>query len=502
MPNRIEVSRRAVLGGIALAPLATLPFAAGAQGSAPPNILLVFPDQHRFDWLSGQDDIPVATPNIDRLAGRGVRFAKAYCSSPLCAPSRAGLLNGAEYDACGVDGNWADYPVEREGYFAKLRERGYHVAACGKLDLSKGSRTIGLDGREHLADWGLSDMVNCGGKLDAVAKWEAKKTPQEPYMAYLDAKDLAAIHAEDIGLRGFDPDDMTDYYAQTFPTPLEDEDYQDNWIGRTALTLMERFPAGAPWHLMVNFTGPHDPMDITRSMEGSARGRAFRPPVESTLLTPEVHTEIRENYAAMVENIDRWLGLFVAELERRGELDNTIIVFSSDHGEMLGDHDRWAKSYPYEPSVCVPLVIAGPGVAARPGSDALVSLIDLGATFCEYAGADRPDGMTAKSLRPLLEGATDTHRELAHSGLFGWRMVTDGRYKLIAGFDPAWAKNPNSRLDTAELPLILFDLDADPTELRDIAAEQPEIVARLQAALLPRNPDPDWGIPLKLRAAK
>jgi len=194
----------------------------------------------------------------------------------------------------------------------------------------------------------------------------------------------------------------------------------------------------------------------------------------------------------MVENLDRWVGIFVEELKRRGEYENTIIVFSSDHGEMLGDHNRWAKNVPYEASIGVPLIVGGPGIKVR-RSDALVSMIDIGATFVDYAGAERPDGMTARSFRPLLEGKTEKHRDYVSSGLFNWRMVADGRFKLVQGFDPKISQRGASVPKGTPLPTILFDLKLDPLETKNYAAAEPEVVERLAKLLPERNPDPEFG---------
>lgn len=441
-----------------------------------PNLLFFFPDQLRFDWIHNPQ-LPVHTPNLDVLAARGVRFAKAYCTSPLCAPARASLVAGRDYDACRVPTNGDNYPLDQDTYYRRLRAAGYHVAACGKLDLNKGVLDQGIDGRRHMADWGFDDMINCGGKGDAVRNWQKTKTPHEPYMAFLAGRGLADAHAADIRARG-GGGGSGQHYAKTYLSPLPEDAYQDNWIGNTGLELLRRVPAGKPWHLMINFAGPHDPLDVTARMKEAVKDRQFSPPQDSTQLTAEVHNQIRQNYTAMVENIDRWVGIYIDELKRRGEFENTIFVFSSDHGEMLGDHNRWAKNVPYEPSVCVPLIVSGPGIKPR-HSNALVSVPDLAATFLDYARARPTSKMTAQSLRPLLEGRTNDHRQYVTSGLYDWRLVSDGRYKLIRGFDPRLPKPVRSQPENATDLLLLIDLQNDPGEKMNIAAANPKIVARL-----------------------
>lgn len=489
-----RITRRSAVGMIMMAPLVANAGSVRKRRDGRPNLLFILPDQHRFDWLSGYPDNPIRTPNLDSLAVRGVRFEKAYCAAPVCAASRACLASGREYDECGVGTNGEDYPIAQTTYYEKLRDAGYWVASSGKLDLSKAGFDEGLDGRNHMVAWGFSDMVNCAGKGDAVFQWGKFKTPYEPYMLYLAGRGMADQYAADIGGRGGGHSFGPSEYRKVYPSPLSDEDYQDNWIGRTGLELMSRFPSDRPWHLVVNFAGPHDPEDITLRMEKTVRDRILPPPDSSTQLTPEIHNAIRQNYTAMVENIDRWVGLYADELRRRGEWENTVIVFSSDHGEMLGDHDRWGKNVPYEGSLCVPLIVAGPDIKHR-RSKALISLIDIGATFLDYAKADEPAGMTARSFRPLLEGSTDTHRAHVNSGLLNWRLVTDGRYKLIRGFDPQQTKNHGSVPRGANAPQLLYDLERDPREERNFAESEPAVVARLEKHFLPRNPDPSFGVP-------
>ena len=156
---------------------------------------------------------------------------------------------------------------------------------------------------------------------------------------------------------------------------------------------------------------------------------------------------------------------------------------------MLGDHNRWGKSVPYDPSVGVPLTIAGPGVRRRFVSDALVSTMDLAATFLEYANLPRPAKMDSRSFKPLLDGKTSAHREYVLSGLGQWQLVFDGRYKFIRGFDPAAARRKRAKRqgrgqgERETGPLLLFDLENDPLENVNIADKAPAIVKRLSRIL-------------------
>ena len=457
----------------------------GPAAAAPPNILLFFPDQLRYDWTGANPDLALRMPHLDKLAARGVTFSNCYCASPLCAPSRACLAAGVEYDKCGVPDNSKNYPLDLVTHYTLLRGGGYHVMGCGKFDLHKPEPSWGVEGRHLLAEWGFSDGIDSAGKWDAI-RWGMEE-PCDPYTAHLHAHGQAETHHNDFLKRR-----EIGAFAATFPTPLAEEFYCDNWIGGQGLRLLREAPRGKPWYLAVNFAGPHEPVDITRRMDEFYRGVDFPQPDRSTEFTPEKHVEIRRNYAAMIENLDQWLGRFTDEIAARGELDNTIIVFSSDHGEMLGDHNLWMKRLPQQASVGVPLVAAGPGIREGAVSEALVSVMDLAATFLDYSGGDysagaAPERMDSRSLRPVLEGTSASHREFLLSGLDPWRCVTDGRLKLVRGYAGGRAASGAGLKPYAEAheaaPPMLFDIRADPFENNNLAERFPADVARLTDVL-------------------
>jgi arylsulfatase A-like enzyme len=320
--------------------------------------------------------------------------------------------------------------------------------------------------------WGFSDMINNCGKGDGQAAYlQQPAGPKDPYYAYLDslAPPQGRICADDLAYRYAIRDERL--WGATEPCPLDDEHYCDNWIARNGLELLDRSPHDKPWYLAVNFDGPHPPMDITRSMQGRFRGPervidGFRQPVDYQGPFPaEQHLRIRQNYAAMIENVDRWLGVYIERLRERGELDNTLIIYSSDHGEMLGDHGRWGKSVPYQPSAGVPLICSGPGVAQGARCNALSSMIDVTATFLDFGDTAPAPDMQGASLRALLESPAAEHHDHVRSALGNWRFVQDRRYKLIEGFGD----------DT-----LLVDREKDPWELENVAARMPSVVEQLR----------------------
>lgn len=353
-----------------------------------------------------------------------------------------------------------------------MRAAGYRVAACGKNDLHKGRRWCGLDGwTPLLGQLGFTEAVDQSGKMDAAQNgWPQ---PQDSYAAYLHRLGLMQTHFADYKRRR----EEATYPTATWPSPLSREHYTDDFCGRMALRLLDGLPVGQLWHLWVNFPGPHDPFDPPLELQRLYDGVEFPGPVGPPTAEAD-HQQIRRNYAACIEGLDQWVGWIIDAIQRRGELDDTIIVFSSDHGEMLGDLGRWNKSQPFEPSVRVPLIVAGPDIATGKTSESLVELCDLAATMLDLAGAASLRDSDSRSLVPILHGQSDRHRDATVSALGKWRMITDGRWKLV---------------ETEGAPLQLFDLHADPTEVANLVSreEHAGLIAALRDSLAQEHSEPN-----------
>jgi len=434
--------------------------------SVRPNILLIFPDQHRGDWLGNNSKIPLKTPNLNRLMKQGVNFTNAITPSPLCAPARACLASGMDYHNCKVPDNNHNMPLEMTTFYSLLRDSGYHVLGSGKFDLHKSDLEWGLDGKRLIVEWGFSDGTDNEGKYDGMKSGES--VPKGPYIKYLDDVGLRKKHVEDYKKRKSDHA----YDAETL-SPLSDECYSDNWIGRNTLSLLSEAPEGSPWFMQVNFNGPHEPYDITRSMSQLYSNVEF-----STTNDEKIHSKNHiqnkyRSYAAMIENIDSWIGTFIQTIVERGELENTIIVYASDHGEMLGEKNIWGKCVPFHPSVHVPLIISGPHYQKNATCNEPVTLLDLTSTFLEAAGIDIPTNMDSRSLSPLLNRNPVRTRSIVTSALsrknqvFPWRMVFDGRYKFIEWNGKKY----------------LYDLTNDPDEKDNLATVLVDISTELEKRL-------------------
>jgi len=479
----MKMNRRAFLktAGAGLSALVTLDRVVATGGHSRPNILFFYPDQHRFDWTSMNSELPDITPNLRRLAKRGVHFTNALSPSPVCAPSRACLASGKTYANCGVASNGHPYPLLQTTFYSLLREAGYQVFGCGKFDLDKPGKSWGIDGKHQrkgkpslLEAWGFSDGIDNAGKHDGVNAYKNLNKP-EPYFAFLKNRNLVDAHIKNFKTLDHD-------YAG--PSIMPDDAYCDNWIANNGLNFIRSVPRTKPWFIQVNFNGPHPPMDITKSMYEKWKDTTFPPPRAGK---PNDLSAKRRNYGAMIHNIDRWLGIFQDELKRRGEFENTLIVYCSDHGEMLGDRGMGGKSKPFHPSVCVPLVIAGPAIRKNLLCNKPVETLDLTATFLDYAGIPIPEDMDSRSLRPFLDGQRELPRTYATSSLGGWSLVFDGRYKLIA----TRLKEKKSNEIESTPRLTLYDLKSDPEERNDIHDQHPDIVARLRPLLPPVAPYTD-----------
>ena len=447
-----------------------------------PNILFFFSDQHRGDWMPydrpvrerlGVSALELNMPNIRGMMDRGVSFSSAYSPAPVCAPARACLASGRRYRSCRVYQNNVNYDPALPSFYRLLREDGYFVTGVGKFDLNKADLDWGDGFHDTLKRMGFSNAWDSEGKMDVV--WAALAGKPGPYGRMLKQAGLLDEYVDDMLARG-----CTDR-----PTPLSAEYYADNWIGERSLELISQLPQKQPWFMQINFSGPHDHWDVTREMKQAMADRVFPPAADCP--DPTENLGVRQNYAAMIENIDRIIGSCIAALDDRKLLDNTILIYGSDHGEMMGDHGRYGKSRGEQGAVHIPLVIDASRLGGRQGvnSGALVELQDLAATILDYAGVAPREEMDSLSLRGVVEGQTEQVRAFAISELItpnrggplhSFAAITDGKWKLIMEVDR---------------PDRLYDLEADPFECRDTAQEYPGQMERLRQAFAEQSERPN-----------
>ncbi|WP_167577414.1 sulfatase [Ammoniphilus sp. YIM 78166] len=442
-----------------------------------PNVLFIMTDQLRSDFLGYMGADFVRTPNLDRLASRGMVFTNCFTNSPLCAPARIGLAAGVNPGRLGALTNASYLPPHVPTFYQRFRDNGYRVGVVGKLDLAKPDPYNGRYGdRPRVYQWGFTHPEEVEGKMHA----GLFPTPQGPYGFYLQDKGLYDAFYEDYQQRR-----RTGFSLECEDSVLPTEAFADSYIGRRAATWIDNVPEDFPWFYFVSFVGPHDPYDpptaYAERYRGSEMPEAIKPALEGKpgwvhrrVKTEDAEKilETRRQYCASIEAIDDHIGMIMDSLERRGMLENTYIIFTSDHGEMIGDHGMYTKQVAYEPSIRIPLIIAGPNIEAGRISEALVELIDLNETSCDLVNLP-PDGRLRDSLSfiHVLKGQGNQHRSDIVTCGDNFQCIRTEQYKYI--------HNVN---DIPEL----YDLQNDPNETVNIAPEHPDMVKELSRKLTKR----------------
>lgn len=428
---------------------------AAAAADSRPNILWICTDQQRWDTIRSLGNEHIRTPHIDRLVASGVSFENAYCQSPICTPSRAGFLTGMYPSAVHGCMNGNDIWDGAAPLVTKtLADAGYDCGLSGKFHLSSAQGRI-----EPRVDDGYRVFHWSHHPHDDWSEGHA-------YVDWLESQgqDYGSVYKK----LGYIPS----RYHQT------------TWCADRAIDFM-REQRAQPWLFSLNCFDPHSPFDppqewLDHYPEADMPGPLFR---ESDLANQDRLKEVnfqrtarrpeemnaksyQAKYYAMIELIDQNVGRMLDALEASGQIDNTVVIFTSDHGETLGDHGLLLKGCRfYESLVHVPLVISWPGrFKAGLRSKALVELTDIAPTLLELAGQPIPASMHGKSLAPILTGeaSPDRHREFVRSeyyrALAGVQsfgtMVRSERFKHVTYHGHGLGE--------------LFDLEADPGEFDNL----------------------------------
>ena len=297
-----------------------------------------------------------------------------------------------------------------------------------------------------------------------------------PYTEYLQQRGLLDKFREDYCRR-----QREGFATAAWDSVLETEDFADAYIGARATAWLEQVRDDYPWHLFVSFVGPHDPYDPPREYGEKYRDAPMPAAVDPALddkpryvhrrqegaTRAQIET-CRRQYCAAIELIDDQVGLIINTLERRGMAANTHVIFASDHGDMLGDHGLFTKNAPYEASMRVPVICAGPGTESGSTTDAMTELIDINATICELAGLGRQEGVDAVSFAGLLRGETDQHREEVLSSLGHFRCVRTREWKYV---------------DNAGDCFELYHMVSDAVESCNVVEEQPQVATEMAQRL-------------------
>ncbi|MEA2064330.1 MAG: arylsulfatase [Gemmatimonadota bacterium] len=437
----------------------------GLEASQPatakkPNILYLMADQHRYDCMGNSGNPVIKTPNLDRIAAGGVRFTRAYTSTPSCTPARSAILTGLSpwhHGMLGYGRVAERFPFELP---RAVRNAGYHTFGIGKMHWFPQTTLHGFHGT--LVD--ESSREESPGFLSDYRRWFRLVAPG------LDSD------ASGIG--------WNDHRATSYPLP--EELHPTCWTGDRAVEYIENYDREEPFMLKVSFARPHSPYDpparffqmySDSDMPDPAVGKwaaGYEPWAQGYgnnlwhgKLPLEKVRMARRGYYGSVSFIDEQIGRILAALEAKGELDNTLIVYFADHGDMLGDHNLWRKTYAVDGSARVPMLLRWPrsmGMEEARGTvrNNPVELRDILPTFLDAAGAQIPEGLDGRSMLELVRGEEGRWREVldlehwrCYSDRNNWNALTDGRYKYIF-----------HAYDGSEQ---LFDMHNDPDELEDLA---------------------------------
>lgn len=426
------------------------------------NILFLMSDQHRGDFVGAAGASWVKTPNLDRLAREGVLFSKAYSSVPSCLPARTSILTGMSPWQSGQLGYnpIPDYPYEGPAIFTSA---GYRTHAVGKNHFSPMRNMHGYQTVELEEGWYTSQKAH--EKCD-YTNWFEENAP-----------------GKDINGSGLNYNDQRGGIC----FPYEEYLHPTHWTAERTIDFLKSYNGDSPWLLKVSFQRPHSPYDPPERCYKQFKDREMPLPsvgawaeakygTEKTSVavnnnashgvfpTSEI-TESRRSYAASLAYVDEQLGRVLEALKERGELENTLILYTSDHGDMLGDQYMWRKCRPYEGSVRIPMIIRWPessGFKIKRGqtNNELVELRDVFPTFLDAAGIPKPSVMDGMSMLNILHGKKWRDQlDLEHAQIYekdnAWVALTDGKYKYI--------------YFTLTGEEQLFNLNRDPGELNDLA---------------------------------
>ncbi|WP_182201739.1 arylsulfatase [Paraliobacillus salinarum] len=434
-----------------------------------PNILLLMVDQMRFDCLSILDHPVVETPNLDELAQKGVTFSNAYSATPTCVPARAAVLTGMSQESHGRVGYEDKVPWNYEHTLpGELANNGYHTQAVGKMHVYPTRKLMGFhnitlhDGYMHYNRF----------------KNEVKTTETfeycDDYLNWFRDKKGAAYDITDLGL---------DCNSSTMARPweLEEKYHPTNWTVQQSIDFLRKRDPSKPFFLKTSFVRPHPPFDPPKYFFDQYLNNDIDDPYvgEWAELADQLNEGLmpttkkgdvpaarlrraRAAYYALISHIDFEIGRLINAMQEYGVLENTVILFTSDHGELLGDHNRFAKALPYEGSAHVPFILNDPGnvLGVKQGStiDQAVELRDIMPTLLDIAGIKIPESVDGKTLLPLL---VDEHASLAREFIHGehtygvesYHYVTNGKEKYI------WFSQTGVEQ--------YFNLEQDPYELKN-----------------------------------
>ncbi len=465
-----------------------------SRAAEKPNVLFIAVDDLK-PVLGCYGDKLVKSPNIDRLAARGVVFDRAYCNQAVCAPSRNALLTGRRPTTLGI------YDLG-----TNFRKAAPAAVTLPQHFMAHGYRAEGLGKIFHTGH----------GNVDDAASW-SMPLYREKTVAYALPENRKTVTREEALFANEAVGKDMARGVSTEAADVPDEGYPD---GRIAAEAVRRLRAaaekpGRPFFIAVGFLKPHLPFCAPKKYWDLYDRAAFplaarrTPPEGAPAFAPTTWGELRNysdipetgpvnderarelihGYHAATSYVDAQVGKVLDALDAAGLAEKTIIVLWGDHGWHLGDHGMWSKHTNYEQAARIPLIVAGPGIA-KGRAAGLVESVDLYPTLADLAALPAPAGADGRSFAATLrDPATPTEDAVLHCFPRGERL---GRAVRTAQFRLVEWKVPGAPAESAVLEL--YDYESDPQETKNLAAEKPEVVAKLRAILSTKYPEarPPW----------
>ena len=442
-----------------------------------PNILLIFSDQHRGDALGCVGNPSVRTPNLDGLAAEGVVFRNCNTNSPLCMPARASLITGLYVNEHGAWGNRTEADRHGPSHVRNIRDAGYRTAVIGKTHFRLYQADDGHT-RDHasgLHDWGYEFAHEVKDTIPSA-------THRCYYTDFLTERGKLQVY-EDCA-RNFRMGQSTGLLRpwEHMPNLLEEDEHIDMYIANTASEWIRSYADDRPFYLQVCLMGPHppfdaparyrdmfDPQDMTSAIM-DAPSEPVSPQIRRMFsrrglkeMTESQSRTLTSHYYAKIAFDDDAIGVVLQALEEKGLMDNTWVVYTSDHGEMLGDHRFCQKSVFYEGALNVPLIVRPPGGSEPWTARGLTDHFDISATLLDVANARHPGADYGISLRSKVESGPDSAdaqqgKGVVFSEVNLYSMARTERYKMTID-------------SLTRQPLEMYDLEDDPNELRNLVDE-------------------------------
>ena len=420
----------------------------------PPNFLVIISDEHRKDALGCAGHPLVHTPHLDRLAARGTRFTNAYTSSPMCVPTRAALACGDHVHRTGFWDSATPYDGSAATWMHRVRDAGHEMVSIGKLHFRSGEDDNGFSEE-------ILPMHVVGG-----VGWMAALLREDP-PAYDAAAELAADSGP--GSSSYTDYDLAITAAAT------------DWIAA-------RRNAERPWAAFVSLVSPHFPLRAPPEFYNLYADADFdlepqqlpdHPEIRNLArffdyerhFTAETRHAAMAGYFGLTSFLDDCVGEILATLEESGQAEDTVILYLSDHGELLGDKGMWTKQVMYEASASIPMILAGPGVPDGTACSTAASIVDVAATALDVMLDTSDDSAPGLSLRQFAQEPDDADRTVLceyHDGgsTTGAFMVRWGDWKYVC---------------YPGMPPQLFNLAEDPSEDHDLGSDVSQRAAAARA---------------------